>query len=98
MIIIGITNEHSEKSPICTEDLRRSTKMNFRPIIFSFVSYRRRKEVFKANKLLKGRSISFSNNLTKSNYELYKAAMAKYGRISAKFEIEYFISNSHDDL
>ena len=61
----------------------KSTKIFVRPIIFRFVSYRKRKEVFKAKKLLKDKIVSLSENLTKSRYELYKAAMAKHDRGNA---------------
>ena len=45
----------------------RSTKINSRPITFRFVSYRKSKE---ATEWLKGKSVSLSENLTKSRCEL----------------------------
>lgn len=84
----------------------RSTKSNNRPIIFRFLSYRKRNEVFKAKKVLKG-EVSLSENLTKMRMELYKAAMDKYGkgkvwttegRILTKIDDQYVTINSLKDL
>ena len=42
----------------------RSAKGSSRPIIFKFSNYRKRQEVFKAKRKLKGLNLSLSENLT----------------------------------
>ena len=57
----------------------RSNKKNPRPIIIRFTSWRKRQEVFKAKRSLKGQRISISENLTKHRYGIYQEAIKKYG-------------------
>ena len=49
-------------------------------LILRFNSFRKRQEVFKAKRSLKGKKVSLLENLTKQRYEIYKAAVTKYGR------------------
>ena len=85
----------------------RSNKTISRPIIIRFNSFRKRQEVFKRKRNLKGKQVSISENHTKRRYEIYKAAMNKYGlgkvwtnegRIATKINGRYIIINSMDDL
>ena len=57
----------------------RSTQEYARPIIVRFSSFRKRKEVFSNKKKLKGKRISFSENLTKARYGIYQEAVKKIG-------------------
>ena len=55
----------------------RSTKP--RPIIFRFASVRKRMEVFKNKRNLKGKQIVITESLTKFRYQLLQKAKSKYG-------------------
>ena len=81
---IDITVHQIERShrlgPINNHRNLRSVRVNPRPIILRFNSFRKRQEVFKAKRSLKGKKVSLSENLTKTRYEIYKAAVTKYGR------------------
>ena len=48
--------------------------------ILRFRDYRSRQSVFHNKRKLKGTDISITKNLTKKRMELYKLAIAKYGR------------------
>ena len=88
----------------------RSTRNNrprSRPIIVRFLNYRRRREVFKNKKNLKGQQISITENLTKKRYTLLKAAIDVHGfgnvwtdegRVLAKVNNRIIIINSTDGL
>ena len=81
---IDITVHEIERShrlgPINNRRNLRSVRVNPRPIILRFNSFRKRQKVFKAKRSLKGKKVSLSENLTKQRYEIYKAAVTKYGR------------------
>lgn len=57
----------------------RNNRIKPRPIIFRFRDFSARQQVFKNKKMLKGKVISISENLTKKRYTLYKQAMTKFG-------------------
>ena len=85
----------------------RSAKKSSRPIIVRFKSIRKRHEVFKNKRSLKGKPISISENLTKHRYAIYKAALEKFGRnkvwtyegrVTTKVGEKYIVINSMDDL
>ena len=57
----------------------RSKKVYNRPIIFKFSSYRDRIKVFSNKSKLKRSGMGITENLTKMNFELYKAAGSKFG-------------------
>ena len=87
--------------------ITRLNKVNPRPIIFKFVSYRKRKEVFSQKKHLKGSNISITESLTANRLILYKAASNFYGkgmcwtnddRVTTKVDNRYITINSLDDL
>ena len=93
--------------PKNTRRNRRNTKANIRPIIFKFMSNRKRQEVFKAKRNLKGKHVSIPENLTRARCELYRAAINKFsnghvwtseGRITTKQNNEYIIINNLKDL
>lgn len=50
-----------------------------RPLIVKFVSYRKRQEVFRAKRLLKGSGITIREDLTRNRLELLQAAIQKFG-------------------
>ena len=81
---IDITVHEIERShrlgPINNRRNLRSARVNPRPIILRFNSFRKRQKVFKAKWSLKGKKVSLSENSTKQRYEIYKAAVTKYGR------------------
>ena len=60
--------------------MTRSANASTRPIVFKFSNYRKRQEVLKAKRKLKGLNISLSEKLTLERYELYQAAIKKFGR------------------
>ena len=108
---IALTEDDIQRShrlgPI--KDIRslRSARKNPRPINIKFTNFRKRKEVFKAKRNLKGEGISISENLTKSRYDHYKAALTKFGRgnvwtmegrVTTKIENTYFTINRMVDL
>lgn len=66
--------------PKKTSRVLRSTSDNPRPIILRFSSFRKRDEVFRNKRKLKGKSISLSENLTKEKYTLYQEATRKLGK------------------
>ena len=51
-----------------------------RPIIVKFLSYRSRKQVFGNKRKLKGSSISVSESLTKTNYDLFRKTQDSLGK------------------
>ena len=58
----------------------RSTREKTRPIIFRFSSYRKRDEVYKNKRKLKGKKITITENLTKRRFLLYSEAMTRIGK------------------
>ena len=87
--------------------ITRLNKVNPCPIIFKFVSYRKRKEVFSQKKHLKGSNISITESLTANGLILFKAASNVYGkgmcwtndgRVTTKVDNRYITINSLDDL
>lgn len=54
-------------------------KARWRPIIVRFSSYRDRRKVFNAKKLLKGSGITVREDLTSGRAELLRAAISKFG-------------------
>ena len=53
-----------------------------RPIIFRFSNYRKKQEVFKAKKALKGKKIVITESLTSSRLQLLEAAKQKFGKFN----------------
>lgn len=92
------------------KDFRRKLRSGTekpRPIIFRFVSYRKRDEVFKNKRKLKGKPFVISENITRYNYLLYKEAVDKIGkgkvwtnegRITTKVGINYVSFKSTRDI
>ena len=85
----------------------RSNKVNPRPIIFRFVNFKKRQEVFYSKRKLKGKNISLSENLTPTRYKLLKDAQAKFGirkvwstegRVTTKINNRSVTINNYDDL
>ena len=85
----------------------RSSKPNPRPIIVRFANWRKRNEVFRAKKMLKGKRISISENLTKNRYNLLKEAIDKYGRgnvwtidgrVTTKINDRYLVITCAEDI
>ena len=85
----------------------RNKQVKSRPIIFRFRDFRERQRVFKNKKLLKGKGISISENLTKKRYALYQLATTKYGRgnvwtiegrITTKINNKFVVIHSESDL
>ena len=78
--------EHIQRShrlgPKRTGRNTRTTKTSPRPIIIRFMGYRERSSVFRVKKKLKGKSISISENLTQTRYQLLNAAKDKLGRLN----------------
>ena len=74
----------------------RSTQNRPRPIIFRFSSYRKRDEVFRNKRALKGQGISISENLTKGRYLLYQEAIRKLG-LGKVWSQEGRIMTNHSD-
>ena len=50
-----------------------------RPVIIKFISYRKRSEVFRSKKLLKGSGITVREDLTKRRHSVLKMAITKFG-------------------
>ena len=82
-------------------------KPRHRPIIVRFSNWRKRNQVFRAKKALKGQNISISENLTKIRYNLLKLATEKYGkgstwsdegRVIAKIDGEVIVITCEDDM
>ena len=85
----------------------RNTRTTTRPIIVRFCSFRKRQIVFKEKKKIKDKGITITESLTKSRYDLFKAAVTKYGRgqvwtnegrITTKQQDRYFTINCLNDL
>ena len=74
----------------------RSAQNRPRPIIFRFSSYRKRDEVFRNKRALKGQGISISENLTKGRYLLYQEAIRKLG-LGKVWSKEGRIMTKHSD-
>ena len=90
-----------------THRMLRSTQERPRPIIFRFSSFRKRMEVFKNKRNLKGKSISLSENLTKDRYILYQKAIQRIGkgkvwtsegRVTTKLGNKYLTINALKDI
>lgn len=69
---------------LTTADIDRSHRIGRktdkpRPIIVKFVSYRKRSEVFRNKKHLKGSGVTVREDLTKTRYRLLQDAIGKYG-------------------
>ncbi|PSN42454.1 hypothetical protein C0J52_18914 [Blattella germanica] len=64
------------------QDIDRSHrigKINAGPVIIKFISYRKRSEVFRSKKLLKGSGITVREDLTKRRHSLLKMAITNFG-------------------
>ena len=59
---------------------KTKTKTRQRPIIFKFSRYSERMRVYGNKKLLKGKGIYITENLTERNMEIYRKAISVYGR------------------
>lgn len=69
---------------LSVQDIDRSHRIGVRgerprPIILKFTSYRKRSEVFKSKKALKGSGVTIREDLTKTRYNVLQAAINKYG-------------------
>ena len=94
--------------PIKRNDrLLRSNKPRCRPIIVKFLNFRTRQEVFKVKSRLKGKHFMITESLTKNRYDLFKAALLKYGkgnvwtiegRITTKINNNFVVIKSLNDL
>lgn len=94
--------------PIKRNDrLLRSNKPRCRPIIVKFLNFRTRQEVFKVKSRLKGKHTMITESLTKNRYDLFKAALLKYGkgnvwtiegRITTKINNNFVVIKSLNDL
>ena len=78
-----------------------------RPIIFRLQSFNKRREIFSSKRRLKGTGISVTENLTRTRYELYRAASVKFskenvwtseGRIIVKVGSQKHSVTTHDEL
>ena len=58
----------------------RSARPNIRPIIVKFTNYRKRQDVFKSKRSLKGTNLVITENLTHRRYSLLKASITKLGQ------------------
>ena len=85
----------------------RKSKPYARPIIVKFVNLRKRLEVFRSKRYLKGSNIIITENLTKKRYDLYREAMTKLGKgnvwtsdgkILSKSGNSIIVISSPDDL
>lgn len=90
-----------------SQRILRSTHEYVRPIICRFSSFRKRKEVFGNKKKLKGKTISISENLTKTRYGIYQEAIKRIGmgkvwtmegRIMTKDGERFTIINTLEDI
>ena len=90
-----------------TKHFTRSQAQKPRPIIVRFGDFRKRQQVFRNKKTLKGMNVSITENLTKSRYLLYQASMKRYGkgkiwtiegRVTTKVNEKYVVINNMDDL
>ena len=93
--------------PKKVKPMTRASKAYPRPIIVRFLSWRKRNEVFRAKRKLKGSKVAVTENLTRSRYELLKAATAKIGRgnvwssdgrVTTKIGNVYHVITCHDDI
>jgi hypothetical protein len=106
--VVDIERSHRLGVPKHQRVLRSSqSRTRPRPIIFRFSSYRKRDEVFRKKKALKGEGISISENLTKSRYLLYQEAIRKLGlgkvwsqegRIMTKYSDRYIVLTNSKDI
>ena len=66
--------------PLKSHRMLLSSQPRCRPIIARFTSFRKRNEIFKKKKVLKGKKISITESLTSVRYKLYQDAITKLGR------------------
>ena len=66
--------------PINKRSLRSNMGNASRPIIVRFTFYKKRPEVYKSKRNLKGQGIVISENLTQNRYKIHQAAIAKFDR------------------
>ena len=85
----------------------RNNKPKVRAIIVKFVSYRKRRKVFYAKKMLKNSGIVITESLTAKRLELLKAAQLKYGfrniwtsdgQIMGKVDNDFFLISNYADI
>lgn len=108
---VDITVDEIQRShrlgPLRGNTRLRSSRQRPRPIIFRFVSFRKRQDVFRNKKKLKGKPVSITESLTKVRYDLYKEAVVKLGkgkvwtqegRIMTKSGNEYIVINNYNDI
>lgn len=80
-----ISVAHKISVPLNLADIDRSHRVGSkspdktRPIIVKFVSYRKRKEVFRAKRNLKGSGVTVREDLTRARLELLQAAIKRFG-------------------
>ena len=93
--------------PRSNQRVLRSSNQRPRPIIFRLISFRKRQEIFKSKKKLKGQPFSITESLTKLRYDLYRKSIERLGkgncwtvegRITTKVGTVYHTINSLDDL
>ena len=68
-----------------------------RPIIVKFTSYRRRQQVFSANKNLKGKHVGISENLTKIRQKIFNLARDVVGYKNVWSQDGKIFAKRHDD-
>ena len=91
-----------------TQRTTRSTaSKSSRPIIFRLQSFRKRQEIFNSKKQLKGTGITITESLTRTRYDIYRAAVAKFskenvwtseGRIMVKLGTQKHSITTNDEL
>ena len=86
---------------------RRNNRSKPRPIIFRLSDFRVRQAVFKKKKMLKGKGMTISENLTQQRMQLLKLAQEKYGfrniwsiegRVMMKVDDKFVYIKSEADL
>ena len=106
MTVDDIARSH-RLGPVKTKIATRNSKSFPMPIFVIFVSLRKRLEVYRSKRDLKGSNLVITENLTKKRYELYRDSMKKLGkanvwtsdgRILCKSGNSIIVISSHDDL
>ena len=59
---------------------RSSPAQICRPIIFRLQSYNKRRDIFTSKKHLKSTGITITENLTRTRYDIYRSAIAKFSK------------------
>ena len=101
-----ISRSHRLGRPI--SKIAQETLNPITPVIVKFTNMRKRLEVFRPKRNLKGSNLPITENLTQKRYNLYKDAMAaklgkhnvwtNAGRILTKSGNSIIVISSHEDL